>query len=220
MNKILTFYSESHKEIYNNFFTPSYEKYLTKKFNLISEFIPQVCKTGDFASEGFDLAMLKKVEIILSNINTKEDGKFVFSDCDVQFFGDIDIDCNDYDIFFQKDYFDDARCAGFFICKQNKKVKTFFELVYKNLKDSLNGKIDDQYIINKLINNQSDIKHSFLPTEKYWTIGNYTKGKVWDCSEFEVPNSIVMHHANFTIGTKNKIELMSKVKDKIYKSKK
>jgi len=188
---------------------------LKKKYNLIVKKIPQVCQSGDFASNGFDLAMLEKIKFIIENININENNLLVFSDCDVQFFNDLEFIMDDYDILFQKDYFENNYCAGFFVSKQNIKVLNFFEKVKNSLIESLNGKIDDQFIINKLLNSNTNlVKSGFLPNDKYWTVANSTNGKVWNGEKIDTPNNLIMHHANFTIGVENKIKLLNLVKEK------
>jgi len=215
MNKLLTFYSESHIKLYEEFFLNSFNKNLSKNFNLIVKKIPQVCESGDFASNGFDLAMLEKIKFIIENININEDQLLVFSDCDVQFFNDLEFIMDDYDILFQKDYFEKNYCAGFFVSKQNSKVLNFFEKVKNSLIESLNGKIDDQGIINTLLNNNDKlIKSGFLPDNKYWTVGNSTEGRVWNGENVYIPEDLIVHHANFTIGIENKIKLLNLVKEK------
>jgi len=199
--------------MYENYFYESYKKHLSKNYKLICEVIPQVCSSGEFASDGFDRAMYRKVQIIIDNIDINDKNILVFSDCDIQFFSNLEFDINNFDILFQKDFYENARCAGFFIAKQNKKVLDFFISVKSYLEKNMNGKIDDQYVINHLIsNNEADINHSYLPSNKYWTVGNETLGKVWNGEDIKIPTDIIMHHANFTIGIDNKLKLLEIVK--------
>jgi hypothetical protein len=212
MNKLLTFYSESHIEIYDNYFYPSYDKYLSKKYKLIPCLISQICPSGEFASLGFDDVMFKKIELIIENIDLNDNNFLVFSDCDVQFFSELEFDIENYDILFQEDY-KNYKCAGFFICKQTQKILDFFSLVKNEFKKIKNGKIDDQYVINQLLKESNiNLNYKFLPSDKYWTVGNSTYGKVWDGQDITVPNDLIMHHANFTIGIKNKINILNLVK--------
>jgi hypothetical protein len=79
----------------------------------------------------------------------------------------------------------------------------------------MDGKIDDQAIVNNLLNNKSlnlDLAFGTLPHDKYWTIAFSTNGVVWDGQEVTCPNTVIAHHANFTIGMKNKINLMNTIK--------
>jgi hypothetical protein len=215
MNKILTFYSDSHSVLYNDYFLKSYNKYLSKNYTLLTKKIDQLSPSGDWASTGFDETMMEKVKWIIQNIDLNDSGYLVFADCDVQFFGDLEFNLLNHDILFQHDYFDNNYCAGFFICKQNKKVLDFFNLVQEVFHSNMNGKIDDQAIINKLLNNKSsnlNLNFGILPSNKYWTVAFSTNGVVWNGQDFICPSNIILHHANFTIGVENKIRLMNIVK--------
>ena len=225
--KLITFYSESHKEVYN-FFLNSFTEHLLPKYELKTKLIQQISKTGDFFSEGFGLTMVKKLDWILENIDENSNEVMVFSDCDVQFFGDLIFDLKENDILFQYDgtFFDNSWypdgatgitkhpncCAGFFICKQNKKIKKFFLDIKSVLLKNMNETLHDQIVMNKLLSTGYDIKFDILDPVLYWTVGFLTNACVWSNQEIIVPKSIIMHHANFTIGIKNKIRLLNTVK--------
>jgi len=213
--KLLTFYSESHREMYERYFLASFQKHLTG-YELRAKRIEQISPTGEYESKGFDLTMLEKIEMIIKNIDFSGE-PFVYADCDVQFFGDISHDLGDSDIMFQQDYFSDNYCAGFFIAKQNKSVFDFFVKVKETLTASMNGVIHDQAVINRLIRFGYPINTSMLPSDKYWTAAFATNGAIWDGQDINVPNRIIMHHANFTLGVKNKMALLEQVKDKLQK---
>jgi hypothetical protein len=210
--KLLTFYSDSHREIFNDYFLPSYQKHL-QGYRLIAKHIEQLSPTGEYEAKGFDLTMLEKIDFIIESIDLSGE-PFIYSDCDVQFFGDISHDLGDNDILFQNDYLPQNYCAGFFIAKQNQAVLDFFVRVRDTLLQKMNGVIHDQTVINELLHNGYPIKSAMLPTDKYWTAAFATGGALWNGQDIEVPASIVMHHANFTIGTQNKIALIEQVKNK------
>ena len=89
-------------------------------------------------------------------------------------------------------------------------------MVYEEFKSSMNGKIDDQYVVNNILNNRVlDLRFGMLPSEKYWTVAFSTNGNVWNDQVVTCPNTIIMHHANFTIGVDKKILLMDIVKNEI-----
>lgn len=215
MNKILTFLSDSHQELYDLFFYPSYKKYLSQDFELIVEKIDQLCPNGNFGDNGFDITMLKKIELINKHIDINDKKILLFADIDIQFFQNIDLSfiVEPYDIWFQQDYFNNYICAGLFIAKQNINTFKFFNDVFHELKSKINGKIDDQAIINQIKNR---IKYKLLPPDKYWTVANSTMGSQWYPGvDFNVPSDIVAHHANWTIGVPNKIKLMNLTRKKI-----
>lgn len=210
--KIITFYSDSHFEMYNKFFLESYNKYLSHH-KLIAKKIEQISPTGEYESEGFDKAMLEKIKLIIDNIDLSDEEPLVYADCDVQFFRDLEFEMGENDILFQNDYFINNYCAGFFIAKQNKEVLNFFITVKEKFIQSMNGKIHDQNIINDLFREGYDkIKKSMLPNEKYWTVAFSTKGKGWNGQKIDVPSEIILHHANFTVGVNNKLMLLEEVR--------
>ena len=131
--ELLTFYSESHKSMYENYFLQSYNKYLTNSFKLHAKEISQLSKTGDYDSTGFNETMLEKIKLILERFDSSEE-PFVFADCDIQFFGDFKesliSELGDYDIAFQDDIV--CRCAGFFIAKRNERIKKVYGISFRN----------------------------------------------------------------------------------------
>jgi hypothetical protein len=227
--KLITFYSESHSNLYQIF----YESYKTFLFQIPLKVkkIDQLSPTGEFSSLGFDKTMMEKIDWIIENIDVNSQEYLIFSDCDVQFFGDISVDMQDKDILFQDDYgmwdfswFPDGKqgkskfpnyCAGFFICKQSEKVKKFFYDVKRNFTNHMNGYLHDQTIINKMISEGYDINHGKLNSDKFWTVAFSINGNIWNGQDISVPKSILVHHANYTVGIENKIKLLNLVKEKL-----
>jgi hypothetical protein len=198
--------------MYNKYFIDSYEKHLSSKYKLYSKNIGQQCN-GSWGTWGFIQTMLEKVKWIIENIDINDSNFLVFSDCDVQFFGDLEFDLSDCDILFQQDYFPTSYCAGFFICKQKQNVLDFFKLVENMFSKHSAGYFDDQVAINTLFKNGCDVvQKNMLPQNKYWTVGCYTNGVVWKGQDVECPKEIIMHHANFTFGIEDKLILLEMVK--------
>ena len=213
--KLLTFYTDSHIEIFKNYFLSSYEEHLKNDFELIECKYDQICADGSYGSDGFNHTMIGKIEHIVKNINPGESLPLVFSDCDVQFFKNIKEDIlseiENFDIKFQDDVV--CVCAGFFICKQNEKTLSFFEDVLKSLKDLVNLNYDDQQIINNFLRtNRHPLNHGLLPKEKYFTVASSNQAKQWNGETFTIPKEIISHHANWTVGVHNKMKLLEYVK--------
>jgi hypothetical protein len=118
--KIYTIYSPTHKTLYENYF----KKTLPEEFDLFYTEIPQECPSGEFYKNGWSETCFKKVEYFIQICEENMGSKFVFSDVDVQFFGNIkDVlleELEDYDIACQSD--NGTYCAGFFICNANEKT--------------------------------------------------------------------------------------------------
>ena len=215
--KLLTFYSDSHTEIYENFFLKSYNLYLSESFELYAKYIPQISPTGEYNSKGFSHTMLEKIHHIINNIDITDVQPMVFSDCDVQFFSDFSQDIikeiGNNDIAFQDDV--TVLCAGFFICKQNIATLSFFEQIYRILKNEMDRGIDDQVIINNVLrSNPNIINFGVLPSDKYYTVASTIKS-VWNGQDFTLPSTIFVHHANWTVGIKNKLQLLNIVREKV-----
>ena len=65
MIKILTFYSDSHKELYEKYFLESFNKFLKKDFELDVLYIEQLSNSGAFGTSGFEETMLMKIKHII-----------------------------------------------------------------------------------------------------------------------------------------------------------
>ena len=218
--KLLTFYSDSHKELYEEFFLESYNRLLKDSFELNARHINQLSKTGEYNAEGFSETMVEKLNHIIANIDITDDEPLVFADCDIQFFSDFSEDIknelDDYDVKFQNDVV--CRCAGFFVAKQSEEVLNFFRMMRELLLKNIKPGIDDQVILNSMINQNMDlgVKHGMLPNNKYFTVAASSTGpKQWNGEDFEVPKELLVHHGNWTVGLDNKFKLMRMVKNKM-----
>jgi hypothetical protein len=214
MVKIYTHFSDSHLEMYERYFKPSLRNLYTKEQIIIS-----VCKhrqtttDGMFMSRGWLEAMDIKLDVILTAINENKSGWFIFADCDVQFLrpfiNDLYRELKDVDIVCQNDC--NSLCAGFFACKSNDKTLNLF----KSIKRDFRHMVNDQVALN-------DFKHlvnyKLLDKQKYFTIGNIFNNidgtHNWDNkATIEVPDSVLIHHANYVKGTDNKLKLLEQVKN-------
>lgn len=208
--KVYTFFTDSHR-VFLPFFLDSFP--FEDGLNLEIKYFPQECENGEYHSNGWKKTMERKVEYILYSLENTNDGEyFIHSDIDIQFFGKIKNDLEtlvkntDKDILFQNDGI--QVCMGFFICRKNEKTFNFF----KKILSELHNHRDDQYAANYFLN-EMNIFYDKLP-ERYYTIG--IQHGVWDgnLTDFYVPNDILMHHANFTVGVDNKIKLLKLIKEK------
>jgi Nucleotide-diphospho-sugar transferase len=213
MVKIYTHFSDSHSEMYERYFKPSLRNLYTKEQVGIS-----VCKhaqttaSGMFMSQGWLEAMDIKLDVILTAINENKNSWFIFADCDVQFLrpflDDIETELTPVDIVCQNDC--DSLCAGFFACKGNDRTHTLFSTIKRDFRYMVN----DQVALNEFKNL---VNYKLLDKQKYFTIGN-TFNNVdgthnWDnATSIEVPDTILVHHANYVKGTENKLKLLEQIK--------
>jgi hypothetical protein len=187
------------------------------KINYSIEKIEQLCESGNYYEAGWKEAMDLKIDLYNQAINENDDF-FIWSDVDIEFHQPFmedllnAINSSDFDILFQKGYgpFGEPEyCAGFFICRINKNTKDFFKYIYNNREQYP----CDQEAINK---NIDKIKAGFL-SEKYFNISKQYRN--WNNQNIELPDNIIMCHANYTIGTENKIKMLLKIKNQIKNSK-
>lgn len=219
--KLITYFTPSHQIFHDNYFLPSFNEYsLSDDFNLIIERGKQVAENGDYYSSGFNSTTVDKLSSFLSHFNLGSKEPLMFADADIQFFGNFkdeiikefhDSGC---DILFQSDITN--LCTGFFICKQNESVKQLLDEAVK-----LTPNVEhEQVAINVLLQSKNyGLKYGVLNPKKYYTVGYSTKGKQWvpEMEIVDIPEDIVMHHANWTAGVQNKIKLLDLVKE--FKSK-
>ena len=207
---IMTF-SPSHRSLFYYYFLSSFPL----NENLIITQDEQRCPSGDYFSPGWNLATASKIDYILQYFPAYDDNLFyLFSDADVQFFPQNGSFCDyvdtDYDMLFQ----DDGKkiCAGFFFFRCCQSVYNLLNDVKKNILKSP-SMTDDQDIINEIIGDY-DVKYKKLPKNKFWSawqsIGDMKK---WVPGiPLNVPRGILVHHANWTVGIKNKILMMNEVR--------
>ena len=208
--KVFTFFSESHRQLLDVF---------TKSFpyedgvDLTVRFLPQECASANFESSGWNRTMERKIDYIIEYLQSMDDtDMMVHADVDINFYrpfkGDLQSLMADYDILFQNDVV--CLCMGFFIAKKTDKL---VELM-KQVRGSIDRYGNDQYAMNALIKS-AGLKYGILP-DRYYTFGMNRIG-VWNpgINDFSVPSDIVLHHANWTVGVENKINLMNLVSSKV-----
>ena len=225
--KLYTVFTESHYEMFKEHFIKSFP--FETNLELIVKFKPQVCASSEFHSAGWRDTMKYKVQCFIdAAYETKEGECFVFSDPDIQFFKNFSSDLlnhiQGYDAAFQNDYGGGVN-TGFFIMRSTPKTKAFLKTVEGNLEKFP----EEQVCFNFLMQKFNDISYDkiayrwkMLPRE-YWTYGelawqriNHTNNSgTWQGHEdFNIPENIILHHANWTSNFKNKINLLNLVRNK------
>lgn len=206
--KVYSFFTDSHRSLYEKFvdsfpFEPN--------FDLQLRYFGQDCLSGKFMSNGWSKTMRKKLEYVLYSLEETAEGEvFVHSDIDVVFFGPIKDDIlslmSGWDILFQKDS-EKELCMGFFACVKSPSTVSFFREVLKRLDEFKNDQIAANMMIGK-----SGLKYGFLP-ERYFSVG--VKNGIWRGQQsIYVPEGVLVHHANWTVGVENKLKLIELVRRK------
>lgn len=209
--KLYAFYTPSHKELVDNWFKPS----LQDEYELVLELHEQECPSGSFMSPGWKKTMHRKLDLILRAIKESWGGVFVHSDIDIQFFrptkDELVKALEHADIVVQRDDPKGGICAGFFACRANKKTLQLWQTI-KQLVDQ-NPRMHDQDYLNVLLlkNKIAGLRWDYLPTTFFG--GGTLTAKLWTPGRpLPVPEDIMIHHANYTVGVKNKIKQLAYVK--------
>tara|TARA_R100000808_G_C2137435_1_gene145553 strand:- start:2 stop:760 length:759 start_codon:yes stop_codon:yes gene_type:complete len=238
--KVCVSYSSTHDQFFKDWFLDSFP--FEENVSLLVKKVPQVCKSGNLFSSGWRNQMIEKQFFINECItNCKPSEVVLFSDVDVRFYGDFSNDLEkslgDKDICFMKDHNSDftGRCGGFFVMRVSERLKHFFNSVRSRLTSHTDHNVtfetSEQSTINNLLRENSDIDWGYLPP-RYYTHGLYTQGIKnfsddnqsglwWENKSYEeksnvyVPSDLLVHHANWCHGVKNKVHLLSFIKDKI-----
>lgn len=200
--KLYTTFTPSHRVLYENYFL----KTLPTEFDLqVFEDLEQSCPSGNFYSEGWDKTCYKKIEIFYQACKENMGKPFFYCDVDVQFFGNIlntlleELD--GYDIACQDDI--TTFSSGVFICMANEKTLKMFHLMKNNYNK------EDQTTLNDHIH---VCNHRFL-SRKFFTFGHIIP-RPWYGEDFNIPQDILVHHANWVVGVENKIKILDLVRSK------
>jgi len=169
--KIYTVYSPSSDVFYKKYFLGT----MKDDFEVVSCRLNQPYKNAEHVTGKHVETGRHKVQFILKAIDsTPENGFFIFSDADMQFFspiqGELRRTLSEYpfsDIFFQQDAAGGNAGSSnfsidFFLCKANPRTRRFWELIGEKMN---NDGLDDQDSANCLFRDKvvPDLKAGFLP---------------------------------------------------------
>lgn len=222
--KLYALYTPSHQILKDSFFLPS----IQDDFEIILEFCEQTCPSAKFMSEGWTDTTMRKVDLIIRAIEENWGEVFIFSDVDIQFFAPIQDTIlalmEGKDIVMQRNNPEGVLCTGFFACRAHEKTLRLWQDVKKTMqKKKLNS---DQNSFNQCIKKKSKknpygLVWDYLPATFFGagTLTAYT-GYLWKPGKkLPIPQGILMHHANWTKGVKNKIAQLKYVRDEVNKKK-
>ncbi len=221
--KLYTTYSESHERLYRDWFLAT----LQDDFEIMARRLDQSCESAEFYEKGWVKTVLNKIPLILEAIDSgPENSFFIFSDVDIQFFSPIQGEIRkllseqpSVDIFFQQDAIKDPSgkpnlCTGFFVCKANAKTRLFWTMVGARMREKERGDQDSANYIWKAKLVQS-LRLAFLPVSFWATNSAMTSPTRWEPGLYlEMPEGILLHHANWTVGVSNKIAQLEYIKRK------
>ena len=228
--KAYTLFTPSHKELLYDYLLNSFIYNPNIELTIINK--PQLCTTAEFGTDGWHDTMRYKADCFYEKIKecNEENELFMFIDPDIviykDFYNDIIERIKGYDVLFQNDYGGGVN-TGFFIARNNKTVRSFFNTVRGNLNNFLEEQRTTNFFLRNLNQYPSiKIKWNMLPRE-YWNYGeiasqvnpqtNNLKSN-WDGIDesFEIPENIIIHHGNWTLKKDDKNKILDLVKKKVY----
>jgi len=208
--KLFTYYTESHKYLYDNFLEKTVNKF--GEYELISGIGNQHCDDGSFMNPNFGKTTFEKIKFLLDSNEWESNETIMFADVDVVFLGYTKEflleQIGDMDMIFQNDK---GTCnTGIYLCRKNKKVKSLLE----NVLEIQNGWHNEQLTLNHVIYNH-DIKYNLLD-KRIWNV-SFDGIDPWEGNDLiNFPNDILMFHANYMVGVKNKVNALSLAYNKFF----
>ncbi len=234
---VYVFYTSKNEVLFREWFLPSFKD----NYSIIEKRGSQGSASGRYKDIGWSDLVGQKVDFIIEAVKRDWGKLFVFSDPDILFITKINDHLSkikkNQDILFQEDR--DMICTGFFICRANKKTLKFWQNVRSHIRLSnaddqdcanyllkqgeglittviakvLQKKSNEWRIIrNKMGDNRARVKWDYL-SKQFYSPGRDLDGKVWNQGkQLSIPKNIVLYHANWTIGTENKIQHLKIVK--------
>jgi hypothetical protein len=211
--KLFTCLTPSHGPMFDQHFAPSVP--LSGLVLQPPRILEQKCPTGVYESAGFQETCMDKMRYLL-NILEVETEPFVFSDVDVRFYGRVVEDlmelAGDSDDekapnpLFQSDGPGGA-CTGFMLWSPCPWAVSLVEDVIQTMGEK---HIEDQIGMHHVLR-ALGLTPALLPS-RYWTVGQ--TGRHWNPGQpVRPPHDLLMHHANWTVGVENKMDLLQLVKD-------
>ena len=215
--KIFTSYSQSHKILFDNYFLPSFNKYLKNDFDLVVKILKQKTKNGSFKESGWQKTLGDKLLGIIELLES-EKKPIIVADCDIQFFNNFKNDLlnkvPELEMCFLNDTGFQPMCCGFYYSNYSRSTLKLLNETHRNLINTLtNHKGGEQSLFHKTYK-RFPVKVGLFGN-KYFNVAQVTGPKVWDGEDFNVPRNIFLHHANWTVGIKNKVKLLDYVKNKL-----
>lgn len=213
---VYTFFTPSHQILHDSWLSQSASKCGFKLSSFL--YSTQLCSSGSFADDGWRATQLKKVENYISVFKKHNQSDIIVgTDADVQFIKPCKNNLVEFlgenDISFQENV-NGKICSGFFVARCNINVINFFEKVFNSLsveigKSSTGG--GEQYEMWKLIESGNhSTKIGKLPKDEIWN----PRVRYANLNELIIPDSMLVHHANWTHGLENKIKQLEYVKEK------
>ena len=201
--KIYTYYTPSHEVFFKNYFLPTAKV----EFDVVSRCENmQFCKSAKFCSNGWRETQYNKVLFWIDAVKSNMGDLILCSDVDVQFLGScksiLQKSAKNNDLIFQVNDPSGGICSGFFVCRCSHKTLSFFEIVARRLKRIMHEDGGgEQFVMSDIFREGwHGLKISKLDMDEFWS----PRIKYKKVKSLKVPENILVHHANWTVGVQNK----------------
>ena len=210
-------YTPSHELLLNEWFLPS----IKDNYDIRVTKIEQECLSARFLEDGWKKTTLEKVDMLIQAIRENWGQWFVYADVDIRFYEETEPTLKELiegrDLAIQKNSPMGDVCTGFFACRANERTLKAWERTRKRMVQ--HEEESDQAAFNYVLMNEeepSEIKWVYLP--RTFMTGALSPGI--EAGEPEctllIPEGLVLHHANWTIGIENKIKQLEYVAHSVF----
>jgi hypothetical protein len=222
----ITFYTESHKQIFEEIFLPTFSKTFGDNNILIKKYYKeQLCDTAQYYDRGWKNTQIEKIQFTLSTLKQLPDGNiFIFCDADIcfkeNFIEFLKEELYGYDMVAQKSFstmYDHNFCSGFYAGVKNQNTVTFLTNILNSLRESLEeNRHADQYFFNE---HSSILRIKPLPSS-FLSLGKFSESAVIK-TDYEIDTFLekkkckqaTLLHANFIKGVSRKYRTLQKYLD-------
>ena len=208
---ITTYYTATHEGLFRDWFMRTLP--LVPGDTLVVGKGESVCQSGAFDTPGFNAVMARKMWHVAAVARKFPGDVIFFADADVAFHdpnlaAEVLVALDGNDMVFQDDS-PASRCAGMFAFRSTPETVKFFKRVaaetpsHKTDQDALNCMLYEPCF--------EHLIHDFLPSG-FWTAGR-AEGALWPENKDRIvlPERLIAHHANWTLGVDNKRHLLEHV---------
>ena len=214
--KLYCLYTPQFQVMYERYFFPS----IKDDIEIIAREYRQECSSGTFRSDGWDITMLHKLELLKEAVEDHwNDQVFIYSDVDVIFLKPaleaLLTFLGDHDFVVQQGWPQNALCAGFFVMRGNEKTLKLITTAHRLLEEKIS--VDDQVALRKALKEfkKGEISWRFLPSEQFpngYRVLKTGAAELYSAnSEIVLDDSIILFHANCCIGLENKYDFLMRV---------
>lgn len=202
--KLYTFVTPSHEKLFTEIFFPS----ISPSFELVVKKL-DILGSGYFMDESYMKSLALRVLRILGSIQDNRDKVIAWSDVDVVFSSQFNVDEAWEDFHTARESLCFSRlglngpqpCFGFFMMRCDERVHKFWEAVYDGV---MNFPEKYDQIVGHDILLKGEIPFALLP-DTYHS----------NCFEHECPKNFKLFHATCTKGVDEKLKLLQEVRERL-----